>query len=574
MPELLSVNVSLPRTAVIAGKPDTTGLYKKPVQGRVEIRRDGLAGDGVHRHRAMGWLDQAVYALDEKHSLYWAETLGMDPFPHGHLGENLSVRGLDETEVRVGDLFRIGGVLLRATAPRAPCYKLADRLNQGPEFPDRFLRTGRTGIYFRVLEEGDVGAGDAIDLVERDDTAVTIAEFTRVAFFDTDDRDGLKRILDSRHLGDLWRAHMDKLAGKTQSESWAGHRRFVVARKVPESETVASFYLQPEDARPLPRFKPGQFLPIELDVPGRDGPVIRTYTLSDSPNHPDRYRLSVKREPARGPEFAPGLASNFLHDSVSEGSIIRAKMPNGDFYLDEDSERPVALLSGGVGLTPMISMLNALVEQGNRRPAWFIHGVRNGAEHAFGAHVRGLAADHDQVTAHVLYMEPGADDVLGRDYDTAGVLTPELLKDLLPSPDMDFYLCGPPPFMKAVYGYLTDWGVDEARIHYEFFGPATVLKGDAAPKPTRAAVAANVTVTFAKSGKTVPWDPEMESILELAESVGLFPDFSCRSGICQTCMCELADGEVTYAEEPTSPPDEGWVLICSAVPKTDVTVDV
>ena len=154
----------------------------------------------------------------------------------------------------------------------------------------------------------------------------------------------------------------------------------------------------------------------------------------------------------------PGVTSNYFHDHLNVGSELQVRAPSGDFFLQENSSGPVVLLSGGVGMTPMISVLNHLVETDSQRPVWFIHGVLNGAEHAFGPHVRGLAKSHDNVDAHIVYMEPGPDDKKGRDYDGSGFITTELLQGLLPGPEGDFYLCGPPPFMKALFNGLLGWG--------------------------------------------------------------------------------------------------------------------
>lgn len=366
---------------------------------------------------------------------------------------------------------------------------------------------------------------------------------------------------------------------------WDGYRTFVVARKEPESRTVTSFYLEPEDDGPLAPYKPGQFLGFRLRVPGAaaSGPVMRDYTISDAPGDGRHYRLSIKREPPPADADAPpGASSNYFHDNVRVGSKLDVRAPAGDFYL-RDGDRPVALLSGGVGLTPMISMLNHLVADGDERKVWFIHGVRNGAEHAFGGHVRALAAKHANVGVHVAYLEPGPEDAEGRDYDSSGLITMETLERLLPGPGCDFYLCGPPPFMKVFYNALLDWGADEARIFYEFFGPATVLKDDrhggAGAKPATAEDAAtdtgpDVNVTFQRSGVTVPWDPKAGTILDLAEANGLVLPFSCRSGVCHTCMCQLIEGEIEYIDDAVFAPDEpDQVLICSSRPKTDVTVD-
>ncbi len=374
-----------------------------------------------------------------------------------------------------------------------------------------------------------------------------------------------------------------------QTGRWQGARTFVVENKEAESKTVTSFILKPEDGGPLAAYKPGQFLGFRLDIPGQSKPVACTYTISDSPGDGTSYRLSIKREPAPKdrPDLPPGLSSNYFHDHVEVGTPLEVMAPSGDFCLHGDGGElgQVVLLSGGIGLTPMISILNHIVDQGLSRPVWFIHGVQNGDEHAFGAHVRGLAAAHENVGAHIVYTEPVAGDVQGRDYDAVGFITIPMLESLLEGPDADFYLCGPPPFMKVLFNALLGWGVDESRIYYEFFGPATVLKdsGEEASKPAREAPpesaegspANGLTVTFKRSGVTVPWDPAKDNILELAEANGVIADFSCRSGVCHTCMCVLVEGEVEYVNDDAMlPDDESEVLICSSVPKTDITIDV
>jgi ferredoxin-NADP reductase len=194
-----------------------------------------------------------------------------------------------------------------------------------------------------------------------------------------------------------------------------------------------------------------------------------------------------------------------------------------------------------------------------------------------GEHVRSLAAEHDNVHLHVRYSRPGPGDVEGNNHDGIGHVTVDILKELLPPAAYDFYLCGPTPFMKTLYNGLLDWGVAEGRIHYEFFGPASVLKAGAEKTPTQITGDGSshaFDVVFDQSGVTVAWEPGVDSILELAESHGLRPDYSCRSGICHTCMCKLIAGEVAYVVEPADPPDPGHVLICCSRPVSDVIVDV
>ncbi len=324
-----------------------------------------------------------------------------------------------------------------------------------------------------------------------------------------------------------------------------------------ESDVITSFYLRRADGRPLASHEPGQFLPIRLKVPGADAPATRTYTLSDAPGS-DAYRLSIKRE------GGDALVSNHFHDHLKVGAKVQAMAPRGKFALDPSGERPVVLISGGVGVTPMIAMANHLVKQGRR--TIFVHGAQNGSAHAFGDHVRNLAAGHPSFTAHVRYSRPAPTDRLGETHDSEGHVDADLLKSLLQLDDYDFYLCGPGPFMQALYDGLNELGVREDRIHYESFGPATLLKRPAAARRASGTEEA-VEVRFDTFDMTTEWTPDAGTLLDLAEQAGLNPLYSCRSGICGTCATKLKCGAVDYIEEPTGPHEDGEVLICCATPR-------
>jgi hypothetical protein len=363
---------------------------------------------------------------------------------------------------------------------------------------------------------------------------------------------------------------------QTQKE----YKTLVVSKKVRESQNITSFYLVSEDGEPLPSFLPGQFLPLKLDIPGQDKPIYRTYSISDSP-HKGYYRLTIKKEPASPdhPDLYPGVSSNYFHDQVEPGMKLLTKAPRGKFYLDSKSENPVVLLSAGVGLTPLISMLNAITDSGSNREVWFIHGARNSTEHALSNHIRNAAEGNDNVHVHVAYSQPLKENLEGRDYDSEGYVDVELLKNILPGNEAEFYLCGPPPFMESLFNGLLEWEVPEYLINYEFFGPASLIKDRAkvsTPKRVAEIVdsSTEVEVEFSSSGIKTNWNPSFESILDLAEANGLSPDYSCRSGVCHTCMCKLEEGDVEYVEEPLDPPDEGFVLICVCKPKNKVVIDI
>jgi hypothetical protein len=332
----------------------------------------------------------------------------------------------------------------------------------------------------------------------------------------------------------------------------------------PESEIIRSFYLRRADGKPLDPWVAGQFLPIRVKVPGEAQPVLRTFTLSTTPN-PDHYRLSIRC----GGEGS--LVSRYLHDHGRPGLHIEAMTPRGKFTLAPGSARPVVFVSGGVGITPMIAMAGHIVEEGRRtgkyRPVWFVHGANNGRAHAFAAHLRELAAQHPAMKLHIRYSQPGADDRLGVTHDGEGHVTIDVLKELLPFDDYDFYLCGPPPFMQSLYDGLAGIGVRRERIYYESFGGGTALKPEAkAEAPAAHPGDGAVSVRFARSAVTAEWSRERGSLLELAEAVGLAPVFGCRSGICGTCATRISNGAVQYIEEPLARRGEGQVLLCCSVP--------
>ena len=576
---LLSVNVSLPKEVPHRGRTVTTGIFKQPVSNRIVLRTLNLDGDGQADLRGHGGIYKAAYAYSIENHEYWQRELGRDDFGYGQFGENFTVEGMTDDVVHVGDVFKIGGALVEVTQPRVPCFKLG--IKMGIEgFERRFLESLRVGFYLRVVEEGEVGAGDVFELLREDPERMTVRELNNLGYFETDNLAEVRRALRIQALSVGWRTWLEKRLKSPQRPAPVKPRlrQLSVGRKVSESEVITSFYLESDDGESLPAFMPGQFLTLRLAIPGQPGAVTRTYSLSDSPDRRDYYRVSIKREgaPENRSDLPPGVGSSYFHDQVDVGTKLQVAPPRGKFALDPQSDRPVVLLSAGVGLTPMISMLNAIVESGAGSPVWFIHGARSGREHAFGAHVRRIALDHDNVEVHVRYSRPETRDVEGRDFNSTGRLDTALVKALLPANDLDFYLCGPSMFMRDLYRGLRDWSVPEHRIHYEFFGPGSALedKEASAASATTADCCTEIEVTFARSGVTANWQPTSGSILELAEAHGLSPAYSCRSGICHTCECGLEAGEVEYVEQPMDPPEEGAVLICCSTPKTDVVLDV
>jgi ferredoxin-NADP reductase/DMSO/TMAO reductase YedYZ heme-binding membrane subunit len=349
----------------------------------------------------------------------------------------------------------------------------------------------------------------------------------------------------------------------TKDPDWAGWREFVLEKRVAESATITSFYLRPEDGRPLQTFRPGQFLTIQVDVPGQQRPAIRTYTLSDAPNE-GYFRLSVKRELQA--DQTAGLVSNWLHDHFKAGDKLLAKAPAGQFYLELKGDRPVVLISAGVGVTPMICMLNALTASRVQRTVFFFHGARNRREHAFAAHVKSLAATHENVRIHFAYSRPSDGDRLGADYNSHGRIGIKTVQALVPNPYGDFFLCGPTAFMKEIYEDLVQCGVEIERIHFECFGPATVIGGNKNFSGTETAIPQ---IRFYPDSDPIAWDGR-STLLDLALNNGLKLKYGCRSGVCGTCACKLLRGKISYLQIPIAASPKDTVLLCCARPESDV----
>ena len=371
----------------------------------------------------------------------------------------------------------------------------------------------------------------------------------------------------------------DSIEVESLTNRWTDWRKFIVMRKVKESDGITSFYLHPEDNGAIPDFSPGQFLTLKLDIPGQSKPVIRTYSLSDYDRSPINYRLSIKRELAPANLNVPvGIASNFMHDSIEEDSIILVKPPAGKFVLDVDRSKPAVLISNGVGITPMISMVKAAVSLNPLRQIWFLHGARDGNAHAFRDEINALSASNSNLHVIYCYSRPTTADTGNyhqQGYvDTAliqNIVVPEM-QQLCGSTEADYFLCGSPAFMDALMDGLKKWGVADSNVMFESFAKAMpkVVVGEISTAQGDPAE-----IVFSKSAKTRTWNPTDGTILEFAEANGLRPDYSCREGVCGTCMCRISEGEVEYEIPPTASIDPGSVLICISKPKTaKVVIDL
>ena len=355
---------------------------------------------------------------------------------------------------------------------------------------------------------------------------------------------------------------------------WNGYRKFKVAKKVAECHDVCSFYLAPHDGKLLPPFKPGQYITFQLNVPGHGKPVVRCYSLSDC-GRPDHYRVTIKRSlpPPDAADAKPGVASSFFCDGVKEGDILDVKAPGGHFYLDMSDEKPAVLISGGVGVTPMVSMLNAILEANQKREVWFFFGGRNKSDHIFKEFMDKIAAaGHENVHMNVCYSKPTPNDVKGKDFHHEGRVSVELFKKLLPSNNYEYFLCGPGPFMKTITDDLTAWGVPDKSVHFEAFGPATVKKSAPAQTASQTEMLSKVEVTFGRSGKKARWSSSAGSLLEFAEANDVKIDAGCRAGSCLSCKVAIKSGEVEYLTPPAEC-EAGSCLTCICKPKGNLVLD-
>jgi len=359
--------------------------------------------------------------------------------------------------------------------------------------------------------------------------------------------------------------------------TWDGFKEFVVQRRETEdsNNSICSFYLVPTDDEPLATFRPGQFLTFKLQIEDpythKLKSVVRCYSLSDAPRA-DHYRVSIKLipAPANQPDVPAGVSSSFFHDHVQEGSRLLVKAPSGHFHLMEEEPLPIVLIGGGIGITPMLSILNTVLESGLKREIWLYYGVRNGDELIMKQHLQTLASIHDNFHLHLCYSAPNENDVEDVDYQHNVQVTIPLLRATLKLMRYQFYVCGPKPMMESLVPGLEDWGVDSGDIYYESFGPATLIKHKKAAPATSTQP---ITVTFSRSGKSIPWDFTADSLLEFAEANDIEVESGCRAGSCGSCQTAVKSGEVDYNQAPDADVEPGHCLLCISTPKCDLTLD-
>ncbi|HWN15644.1 MAG TPA: MOSC and FAD-binding oxidoreductase domain-containing protein [Candidatus Dormibacteraeota bacterium] len=583
MARLLSVNVGLPRDVEWNGRVVHTGIWKEPVRGRCRVGRLNLEGDGQGDLAGHGGEQRAVFVYQIESYGHWQEQLKRTDFVHGQFGENFTVEGLSDDEVCIGDRFQIGSAVFEVTQPRVTCYRVGIRMNE-PRMPALLTASGRPGFYFRVLQEGAVGAGDDIVKVGEAEERMTVAEINALLYLPDHARDRLERALRIEALSHGWRSSFEALlrshatGNAGLAPAAAGHpaapgfRPLAVTAIDRESADVLSLTLRSPNGQPLPTALPGQYVVLRLQRSAGGPPLIRSYSLS-GPASTERYRISVKIEPH-------GAAGAYLHEHVRVGEALDVSSPRGSFIL-EPGERPVVLLSAGIGATPVLAMLHALAAVRSTRPVLWLHGARDREHHPFAAEARGLARALPQGRSYVCYSRPGPGDRMGEDFDTTGHLSRSVFDEVHLPREADVYLCGPAYFMQAMKEALAMVGVARERIHVEIFNggesmtPGVVGGATRAPHLPRDGVGAGAQVSFARSGVAPRWNPSAyRSILELAEACDIPVRWSCRTGVCHICEGGLISGAVAYEPDPLDPPADGNVLICCSRPQGDVVIDL
>jgi ferredoxin-NADP reductase len=467
------------------------------------------------------------------------------------------------------------------------CYRVGIRMNE-PRMPALLTSSGRPGFYFRVLREGEVGAGD--DIVKQGEAKerMTVAEINALLYSPDHAPDRLLRALRIDALSPGWRASFEALLHSQTTGARSGNAGLApaaAAHPVPpgfrplavtaiddECADVLSLTLQSADGQPLPAALPGQYVVVRLQRIA-DGPLLfRSYSLSGALST-DRYRISVKVE-------LNGAAGMYLRDHVRAGDALDVSSPRGSFLL-ESGERPVVLLSAGIGATPVLAMLHALAAARSTRPVLWVHGARDRQHHPFAAEVRALMRTLTHGRSFVCYSRPGSGDKIGEDFDAVGHLSRSVFDTVGVPAEADVYLCGPTRFMAEMKEALAAAGVTPGRIHVEIFNgsesltPGVVGAATRAPHLPKDDADTGPLVSFARSGVAAHWKASAyQSILELAEACDVPVRWSCRTGVCHNCESGLVSGEVVYGPEPLDQPADGNVLVCCSQPVGDVVVDL
>jgi len=569
-----ALSTAVPREQIIHGKSVFTSIVRDPVEGPVFFGEHGPENNKTAVHT------EQVLAFSSEHYDFWTRELGVQrsAWPWAFWGENITADGLDETSLCIGDVVRIGDVVFEVTAPRMPCFKLSWRLGQGPDFLKHLIASGLVGVYLKVKTPGYLKAGDEVRIEPAGKTRITVAQVARmIGDLRVEDLPAARETLMLGELGGMSRMLLGHKinnledGSRCQAHRWQGWRPFRIADIARVGHDATSVVLVPEDGRAIAPFRAGQHLVVKLPLPTY---LSRTWSLSEFAPYPARYRITVRR--------AEGLGSRWIADEARVGDIVQARAPAGRFVLDRSSFFRVVLISAGVGVTPMLSMLRAHALRGLEAPALhWLHSAKDSAALLHAGEVDEILKQNAAFKRQVHFTSPTeADDPSS--YDRRGRITPADLEEILRSPFpagggavmvpgeySHFYVCGPVEFNNMVIDTLVRLGVERQLIFTERFVRASSGRsGSLRTEPS--------SVRFERSGRTLEWDPKEDlTLLELAESAGIDAPFSCRAGDCGTCEARLIEGSVKYDPEPTIPIGSLHCLPCSARPSSEhVCVDL
>jgi ferredoxin-NADP reductase/MOSC domain-containing protein YiiM/ferredoxin len=586
MARLASVNVGLPRDIVWKERTVHTGVWKNPVTGRCRVGRLNLAGDGQGDLAGHGGEHRAVFVYQIESYRYWQEQLKRSDFVYGQFGENFTIEGLADDAVCIGDRFQIGTALFEVTQPRVTCFRVGIRMNE-PQMASLLTSSGRPGFYFRVLREGEVGAGDEIVKVGEAGERMTVAEINAILYLPPHPRDRLERALRIEALAYGWRGSFEALLQSQQNGAETGNaglapvaaahpaspgfQSLVVTSINRESADVLSFAMQSADGHQLPMALPGQYVVVRLKPTAVGATLFRSYSLS-GPLSAERYRISVKIEP-------DGAAGKYLREHLRVSDRVDVSSPRGSFVL-QSGERPIVLLSAGIGATPVLAMLHALAAARSKRQIMWLHTARDGQHQPFAGEVRSLMGALTNGRSYICYTRPDSNEKTGEDLNATGRFSRSVFDELKLPADADIYLCGPTRFMADMKEALTALGAAPERIHIEIFNggesmtPGVVGAATRAPHPPSGEPGAGPLVSFARSGISAHWDASRYgSILEMAEACDVPVRWACRTGVCHNCESGLVSGAVVYEPEPLDKPADGNLLVCCSQPTSDVVID-
>ena len=587
MPRLLSVNVGLPRDIAWKGRTVHTAVWKNPIAGRCRVGRLNLEGDGQGDLAGHGGEHRAVFVYQIESYRYWQEQLHRNDFVYGQFGENFTIDGLADDAVCIGDRFQIGNALFEVTQPRVTCFRVGIRMNE-PRMASLLTSSGRPGFYFRVLREGEVGTGDEIVKVGEAAERMTVVEINALLYLPNHSRDRLERALRIEALSHGWHGSFESLLQSQQNgmktgnaglaPSSAAHpaspgfHPLLVTSIDRESADVLSFSMQNPDGHPLPPALPGQYVVLRLKSAAGSSTLFRSYSLS-GPLSMERYRISVKIEP-------DGAAGKYLEEHARVGHRLDVSSPRGSFIL-QPSERPIVLLSAGIGATPVLAMLHALSSARSPRQIIWLHAARDGQHHPFAGEVRELIRSLTNARGYVCYTRPNSADKPGEGFDATSRFSQAVFEQFSLPRDADVYLCGPTRFMADMKDALVAFGVSPERIHIEIFNggdsktPGVVGAVARAPHPPDSDATTGSLVSFARSGISAHWDASRySSILEMAEVCDVPVRWACRTGVCHNCESGLVSGSVNYSPEPLDNPADGNLLVCCSQPSTDLVLDL